>query len=224
MKLPYNACNTVWEWAINYIFSLNRQEKEKMNITYKQIKSLNPCYNPIEIGMSENYEDSIVNFIIEFRTKVKSIDDILWVLCRNDFMTDKELRLYAVWCARKVQHLMKDERSTNALDVVERFANGEADQQELDVALAAAGPAARATTWVTAGAAALASAVAAARAAALASARAAAWAAAGAAARAAAWAAAGAAARVAARAAAGAAARVAQIDRLIEIFKEKQNA
>ena len=51
---------------------------------------------------------------------------------------DKELRLYAVWCARQVQHLMTDKRSLDALDVAERFANGEATQEELNIARFAA--------------------------------------------------------------------------------------
>jgi len=34
---------------------------------------------------------------------------------------DREIWLYAVWCLRQVQHLMTDQRSLDALDVVERF-------------------------------------------------------------------------------------------------------
>lgn len=52
---------------------------------------------------------------------------------------DREIRLFAVWCARQVQHLAGDARITAAMDVSERFANGEATQQELD--------AARSATW-----------------------------------------------------------------------------
>ena len=109
------------------------------------------------------------------------IDDALWCL-RAVYDHDKEIRLFAVWCARQVQHLMTDQRSVAALDVAERFANGDATKEELD--------AARAEAWAAAWAAAGAAAWAAARAAAWAAARAAAGAAARAAARAAAWAAA----------------------------------
>jgi hypothetical protein len=65
------------------------------------------------------------------------LDDALWCL-RAVRGHDRELRLYAVWCARQVQHLLTDPRSIAALDVAERFANGEASQQELDAARAAA--------------------------------------------------------------------------------------
>jgi hypothetical protein len=51
---------------------------------------------------------------------------------------DKELRLFSVWCVRKVQHLMRDPVSVKAIDVAERFAHGKASKKELDEAFQAA--------------------------------------------------------------------------------------
>jgi hypothetical protein len=102
------------------------------------------------------------------------LDDALWCLRACDGI-DREARLYAVWCARQVQHLMTDPRSLAALDVAERYAEGEATGEELTAAWDAARDAAWAAAWDAA------------RDAARAAARAAAWAAAGAAARDAAW-------------------------------------
>jgi hypothetical protein len=99
------------------------------------------------------------------------IDDALWCLRAVDG-SDRELRLYVVWCARQVQHLMNDPRSSNVLDVAERYANGHATDEELAAARRAAVEAAREVTvspaeeaameaaWTTAGAAAGAAAVA----------------------------------------------------------------
>jgi hypothetical protein len=101
------------------------------------------------------------------------LDDALWCL-RATTGYDRELRLYAVWCARQVQHLMKDPRSLKALDVAEKFTNGEATEQDL----AAARVAAEAAAWDAAGDAARDAAWDAARDAAWAAARDAAWAAA----------------------------------------------
>ena len=70
------------------------------------------------------------------------LDDALWCL-RAVSGHDREIRLFAVWCARQVEHLMEDQRSKDALNVAERFANGEATQDEL----AAAGAAAWAAAW-----------------------------------------------------------------------------
>jgi len=64
------------------------------------------------------------------------LDDALWCLQAVEGY-DREIRLYAVWCARQVQHLMTDQRLINAIDVAERFANGEATKAELDAAGAA---------------------------------------------------------------------------------------
>ena len=70
------------------------------------------------------------------------LDDALWCLRAVDGH-ERELRLFAVECARSVQHLMTDKRSLDALDVAERFANGLATQTELDASRAAA----RAAAW-----------------------------------------------------------------------------
>jgi hypothetical protein len=101
--------------------------------------------------------------------------DRIWTATQPGVLTDKELRLFAVWSARQVQHLMTDPRSIVALDVAERHAHGEATDEEL----AAARAAARDAAWTAARAAA--------RDAAWTAARDAAWAAAWAAARDAAW-------------------------------------
>ena len=101
------------------------------------------------------------------------LDDALWCL-RAMPEHNKHWRLYAVWCARQVQHLMTDARSVAALDVAERHAHGTASDQELAAARAAAWAAARDAAWAAAGDAARA----AARDAARDAARAAAWAAA----------------------------------------------
>ena len=57
-------------------------------------------------------------------------------------LTDSQLRLYAVRCVRRVQHLMTDPRSVAAPDVAERYAKGEATDKELSTAWAAAADAA----------------------------------------------------------------------------------
>ena len=143
-------------------------------------------------------------------------DWLIWVATRRGVLTDRELRLFAVWSARQVQHLMTDPRSLAALDVAQRHANAEAADEELEAAWAAgaaAWAAARSAAWSAARSAfwAAGAAEAAARSAAGAAAWSAAWSA-GAAAEAAAWSAAGAAARAAARAAAWSAAEAAQSD------------
>ena len=69
------------------------------------------------------------------------LDDALWCM-RAMPEHDTHWRLFAVWCARQVQHLMTDPRSIAALDVAERHARGDATDAELAAAWAA-GDAAR---------------------------------------------------------------------------------
>jgi len=178
-----------------------------MKTTLNKIRSHSPCVNGWEKLLTHLGKTKADDEPLDLLTILDSngLDDTLWCF-RAVEGYDKEIRLYAVWCARQVQHLMKDPRSINALDVAERFANGTASNEEL--------AAARDAAW------------AAAKAAARNAARAAAWAAGSVArdaARAAAWAewaAAGAAAGSAEWAAARAAAREKQENHLREILKE----
>ena len=53
-------------------------------------------------------------------------------------LSSKQRGLFAVRCARRVQYLMTDPRSVAALDVAERYANGQATYEELRTAVDAA--------------------------------------------------------------------------------------
>lgn len=64
---------------------------------------------------------------------LNDLDDALWFLDTVEGY-DREIRLYVVWCSRQVQHLMEDKRAVAALDVSEKFANGDATTKELKAA------------------------------------------------------------------------------------------
>ena len=70
--------------------------------------------------------------------KLKRVDWLVWVATREGVLTDKELRLFACFCARQNWNLLTDERSRNAIEVAERFANGKATKEELKAAYVAA--------------------------------------------------------------------------------------
>ena len=74
---------------------------------------------------------------------------VIWMCWQSGVLTDKELRLFAVFCARQVEHLITNERSKNAINVAEKFAYGNATNEELasasDAARASASDAARAS-------------------------------------------------------------------------------
>src|SRR3954449_1270732 len=70
-------------------------------------------------------------------------------------LSERKLRLFAVACCRRVWHLLTDERSRNAVDIAEQYADGEVSEQEMGRAAAQAFAAAetvkssasRATRW-----------------------------------------------------------------------------
>ncbi len=145
--------------------------------TLKRIRACGPCasgWSTLLAGLGKTSVDDEALPYAEI-VRINGIEEALWA-CRAEPQHAREWRLFAVWCARQVQHLMTDPRSIAALDIAERFSNGEATDAERDAAGAAAGAAARDAAGDAAWAAARDAA------------GDAAWAAAGAAARAAAWA------------------------------------
>jgi len=196
-----------------------------MKTTLNKIRNESPCadgWQKLLAYLGKGKADDEALSIITILDS-NGLDDALWCL-RAVENHDREIRLYAVWCARQVQHLMTDKRSLEALDVAERFASGLATDSALTAARAAARRAARDAAGDAARAAAGEAAWSAAREAAGDAAGAAAWAASREAAEDAAWAAAGDAALTAARAAAWDAAwsavREAQKNRLREVCAE----
>ena len=161
--------------------------------TLNKIREHSPCRSGWKTLLTSLGKTEADDEPLSFKAILESngFDDALWALRSIDA---PEVRLFAVRCARQIQHLITDERSLYALDVAEAYAVGEATEEEFSTAEAAAGDA-----WVAAGDA---------------------WAAAGAAWAAAgdAWAAARAAAGAAAGAAARAAARAAQREDFLAIF------
>ena len=109
-------------------------------ISNRIIRKLNPCYDPSEVVKDENEELPVKEWVAKYRNLVKDKSDIIWLLCNKLYMSDRDMRLFAVWCAREALKLVAnpDPRSVNACDVAERYANGEATEEELSAARDAA--------------------------------------------------------------------------------------
>jgi hypothetical protein len=101
-------------------------------ISNKIIREFNPCYDPSKFITDENEELPIKDWVHKYRDIVPS-NDIIWLLLRKEFMSEKDLILFVVWCAREALKLVEnpDHRSIEACDVAERYANGEATKEEL---------------------------------------------------------------------------------------------
>lgn len=59
---------------------------------------------------------------------------LVWVATRPGVLDDKTLRLFICWFVRQVWHLLEDKRIRNAAFVAEKFANGDATEDELTAA------------------------------------------------------------------------------------------
>ena len=107
--------------------------------TLNQIRAKSPCKEGWTKLLSTLGKTAGDDEPLPFSVIVASngLDDALWC-CQCEPDHARVWRLYAVWCARQVQHLMTDPCSIAALDVVERHANGMATDSELAAARAAA--------------------------------------------------------------------------------------
>ena len=110
-----------------------------ISTTLNRIRAHSPCrsgWEKLLAGLGKTKaDDEALPFsrIVE----INGLEDAVWC-CRAEPDYAREWRLFAVWCARQIQHLMTDPRSIAAIGVAERFANGEATEGDLAAAFAAA--------------------------------------------------------------------------------------
>ena len=112
--------------------------------TLNRIRAHKPC--PVgwkelltHLGKTEPDDEPLPFSVI---VESNGLNDALWC-CRAEPQHSREWRLFAVWCARQVEHLMMDQRSLDALATAERHADDLATDEELAAACAAARDAAR---------------------------------------------------------------------------------
>jgi len=124
-----------------------------MYTTLNKIRAHGPCMHGWETLLRSLGKTRPDDEPVSVVTVLKSngIDDAIWCLRAVDGF-DREKRLFAVKCARRVQRLLDDQRSFNALDVSEAYANGLASAKELRKACEDAWAASGSTTWAIAGA------------------------------------------------------------------------
>ena len=117
-------------------------------ITLKDIKAHSPCdygWGRLLKTLGKTKADDEP---LSFKTILESnkLYDTLWCLkaLRDN---DRDVRLFAVWCARQVEHLDLTGASHDTNNISERFALGNATPEELEAAREAAWEAAREAAW-----------------------------------------------------------------------------
>lgn len=115
-----------------------------LTTTLNHIRDNHPCtegWTKLLAGLGKTKaDDEPVAYATILR--INGLVDALWCM-RAEPQHANLWRMFAVRCARKVEHLMTDQRSRDALDVAERHANGQATDEELAAARDAADAAAR---------------------------------------------------------------------------------
>ena len=106
-----------------------------LTTTLKRIRANRPCEHGWarllrSLGKSSADDEPIpYKFIVESN----GIEDAIWC-CRAEPGLSREWRLFSAWCARRVVGFCSDKYSEAAIDTAERYANGLADDAELELA------------------------------------------------------------------------------------------
>jgi len=100
-----------------------------MNID-KLLTELNACNEAKEWAYGKTWE--------EIHATCHRGDWLLWLFKKTNPDDRKNLTLAKAYCANTVRHLMKDKRSTDAIDAAIKFGNGEITESELKTAADAA--------------------------------------------------------------------------------------
>ena len=112
---------------------------QPLTTTLNKIRAYHPCSDGwakllTQLGKTKSDDEPLTFLTI---LDANGLADTIWCM-RSAPEYDRQWRLFAVWCARQVQHLMSDPRSIAALDVAERYANGLATDDDLSTAHSAA--------------------------------------------------------------------------------------
>lgn len=101
-----------------------------MMLTYKKIFELAISFNESEkkilkkIIVDKNHKSSLMCFILEYRYKFDQTYLLLKLIVNEFFFSKKDLRLFAIWCAKMVTHLVNDRSLLSGLNLVEKYALG----------------------------------------------------------------------------------------------------
>ena len=112
-----------------------------MYTTLKKIREQGPCTHGWVKLLKHLGKNSQDDEPLSFTSILDSsgLDDAIW--CLHTLDDHKAIVRFALGCAQMVEHLMVDERSRNALRIVEAWLKGSASEEELKQAAYAAGAA-----------------------------------------------------------------------------------
>jgi len=100
-------------------------------ITVADIRGWGPCYDPTEY-VAEDWHGTALDVL---RIDKCPAEDRLWVVLREKCISTKILFLFAIWCTRRTLVWLGniDLLSVNFCDIAEKFVNGGATLEELNI-------------------------------------------------------------------------------------------
>lgn len=113
-----------------YVNSPNHYWRERKQLVQRvtTIVEVVPKLQPIEyLGFEGTILDLMLHPSFSSSEKLKAFTKV-------GIVDDQTLRMFAVRCARRVQYLLEDKKILNAIDVAEKYANGEVTEKGLEVA------------------------------------------------------------------------------------------
>jgi hypothetical protein len=108
----------------------------KKSISIETIKRIDSDYSYLSNVVTDATEQLPVKQWVEKYRKLIPANDILFLIVRREFLSEKDIRLFHVWFAKEALKLIEypDHRSIAACDIAERYANGQSTDDELDAA------------------------------------------------------------------------------------------
>lgn len=103
-------------------------------LTIQDIRDLNPCYSPNKF-LPEDWSGDIMDILKLEQVPAK---DRIWVVVRQEFMSDRELKLFGLACARTLKQYAHDSDIKYCNDILEANIYGFATDTELKATLLAA--------------------------------------------------------------------------------------
>ncbi len=105
-----------------------------MKLTYNQIVEFGPCYDPVKY-IPKDWSGTVIDIL---KMKDVSAKDRLWVAVRHQLLTDRQIHLYGLGCARLSEKYSTDPRVKECNDTVELYLAGKATKEQLSAARSAA--------------------------------------------------------------------------------------
>ena len=102
-------------------------------------KKYNACKYGTNFALKFSMMSEVWDALMRGEPDIKNARDwALWIITTCRIISHREATIFALKCAEDVRHLMTDERSTSAIDMIKKYLDGKATEKEMITAVDAA--------------------------------------------------------------------------------------